>query len=55
MKITEDDYITYYENILDVCKSCDLYFEDEDSCLINNKLVFEIVKSESPICPIGNW
>jgi hypothetical protein len=50
-----DQYLNYYNQIISVCQSCELYSELDDECLVENKNILEIVLSENPICPIGEW
>lgn len=50
-----EKYLNYYLSIISTCQSCDLYSEDEDKCLVEENYIYEIVKSSTPICPIGNW
>lgn len=50
-----EKHLNYYLSIISNCQSCDLYAEDDDMCLVEEKYIYDIVTSENPICPIGNW
>lgn len=50
-----EKYLNYYLSIISTCQECDLYSPDEDKCLVEEINIYDIVKSETPICPIGNW
>ena len=50
-----DKYINYYNQILPVCEGCELYSELDNECLVEEKKIFDIVISENPVCPIGEW
>jgi hypothetical protein len=50
-----EKYLNYYLSIISTCQECDLYSPDEDKCLIEEINIYDIVKSETPVCPIGNW
>ena len=50
-----EKYKNYYEQVLPICLKCDLFSEIDETCIMEEKNIFDIVKSESPICPIGNW
>lgn len=50
-----DKHFNYYLEVINQCKSCDLYSELDDYCLIEESTIMDIVKSKVPMCPIGNW
>lgn len=50
-----DKYINYYNQIISVCEGCELYSELDNECLVEEKKIFDIVISENPVCPIGEW
>lgn len=50
-----DKYLNYYKQIISTCENCELYSELDDECLVEDKKIFDIVISENPTCPIGEW
>jgi hypothetical protein len=51
----EDQYQNYYSQVLPVCLKCSLFSEVDETCIIEEKNIIDIVKSEFPMCPIGEW
>jgi hypothetical protein len=55
LKNFPDKYKNYYMQVIPICKECDLFSEADETCIVNEDNIFNIIKSDLPICPIGNW
>lgn len=50
-----EKYSNYYNQIINICEKCELYSALDDECLVDRVSILDIVTSENPICPIGEW
>ena len=50
-----DGYLLKYLEVLTICQKCNLYFEADEECLVNEENIMSIIKSDYPMCPIGEW
>lgn len=51
----EEKYLSRYMSVVNICRECDLFSEYDESCIVNDKNIMGIIKSDEPLCPIGEW